>query len=186
MENAPLLAGALSSPARSRLLALLRERGPSTQTELAREIDAAPATAAYHLRRLEAAGLARQAGTRPGPRGTVERLFSISTRGRRMRFVTRHGTKEDQIMRRSSLSEVLDIHRVATRAILREPGRFFGLSTSRVSATPAQFRSLHRRIGALLKTFARGRERAPKTGEERCAAHFGLYPVGHPAPRKAN
>ncbi|KAF0246591.1 MAG: ArsR family transcriptional [Planctomycetota bacterium] len=184
MGTAPLLAGALSSPVRSRLLALLRERGPSTQTELGREIDAAPATAAFHLRKLESAGLARRAGTRPGPRGTVERLFALSTRGRRLKFATRHGTAEDVLMRRSSLSEVLDIHRVASRAILREPGRFFGLSTSRISATPAQFRRLHRRFSAILDAFARGRERAPRNGEERCAVHVGLYPVGHPPPRR--
>ena len=186
MNNALVLARALSSPVRSRLLDLLRKRGRSTQTELAREIDAAPATAAFHLRKLESAGLARRAGTRPGPRGTVERLFAVSARGRRLRFVTRHGTPEDLLMRRSSLSEVLDIHRTASRAILREPGRYFGLSTTLISAAPAQFRRLHRSLDALLKAFARGRERAPRTGEERCAVHVGLYPARNGASMPSN
>jgi DNA-binding Lrp family transcriptional regulator len=53
----------LAHPLRSRLVGALRLRGPSTATELARELGTNSGATSYHLRRLAAVGLVVDTGT---------------------------------------------------------------------------------------------------------------------------
>ncbi|MBI2923833.1 MAG: helix-turn-helix transcriptional regulator [Planctomycetes bacterium] len=162
-------------PLRRRIVALLARRGPLTQTEVARAVGAAPASARFHILRLLRAGFIRQAGTRRGPKGITEILFR-ATRGKKApRFRTAHGTKEDFEMRKLSLDEHREIHRAGGRIVLAEPGRFFGLLSWNVRATPAALRRLTRRLGRVVERFRR-EPAGRRSRRERVSIAIGLYP----------
>lgn len=61
----PLAMRALAHPVRLAILDQLRQRGPSTATELAPEVGATPSVTSWHLRHLESFGLVRD--SEPGP-----------------------------------------------------------------------------------------------------------------------
>lgn len=58
----------LAHPLRSRLVGALRLHGPSTATDLARELGTNSGATSYHLRRLAETGLVRDTGTGDGKR----------------------------------------------------------------------------------------------------------------------
>ena len=61
----PMAMRALAHPVRLAILDQLRQRGPSTATELAPDVGATPSVTSWHLRHLEGFGLVRD--TEPGP-----------------------------------------------------------------------------------------------------------------------
>ena len=176
-------------PLRQRILEHLRKAGPCTQTELARALDMAPASARHHLLRLVHAGFAAQAKTRIGPHGITERLFEVrkSAKGKRLRWSTRHGSAEDLAMRKLSLDEVLEVHRVGSRIILRDPKAFFSIQNAEVRATREELRRLRNCLQAALAEFLGGLPAEAKRpqGQElqSCRIHVGLYP-DHPPKSK--
>lgn len=172
-------------PLRIKIVELLRARGPMTQTELARAIDANTASARYHLLRLVRAGFVEPAGTRPGPKAITEKLFrhipQESTK-EALTFSTMHGTAKDLEMRKLSLDGVAEIHRVGARIIEREPERFFGIHTQEITATPEKLRALRDALKATLAGFVAGQQ-APGEGEnvERATVCINFYPRSAPA-----
>jgi DNA-binding transcriptional ArsR family regulator len=164
-------------PLRQKILERLKNHGPLTQTEAARAVDTAPASARFHLLLLLKAGFIARAGTRPGPKGITEKLFRIAAPKRRKpMFSTRHGTSEDRRMRKLALDEVAETHRAGSRIILRTPARFFGLASFDLAASPEELRQLNKELMAIVKRFARGRDARGST--ERCRVQLGFYP--HP------
>lgn len=146
-------AAAWFHPVRIKLADLLRKRGPMTQTELARAIDAEPASARYHLLRLVRAGFVAEAGTRPGPKAITERLFRYVKPEQPVSMATAHGSAEDLRMRKLNLASVAEIHRVGARIIEREPQRFFGIRTVDLRATPERLRALRDALEHTLNGF---------------------------------
>lgn len=163
-------------PLRQKLLRALEQHGPSTQTELASLIDAAPASARHHLHQLADVGLVRRAGTRPGPKGITEILFAATTqkKGKTMHFATRHGTPDDLVMRKLRLNEVLETHRVGSRIIMRQPQRFFGLYSMDVSLPPAKLRELQSVLSRAARDFLA--KWGNDSNGEACTLHLGIYP----------
>lgn len=162
-------------PLRRKIVALLVRRGPLTQTETARAVGAAPASARFHIQRLMRAGFVKKAGTRRGPKGITELLFRATSGKRAPRFRTAHGTKEDRDMREQVLDEHREIHRAGARIVLEKPERFFGLLSWNVRATPAALRRLTRRLGRVVERFRR--EPAGRLNRrERVSIAIGLYP----------
>lgn len=73
MTDPDVVLQAIGNPTRLRILSLVAGRGMSG-AQLARELGIAPASAGYHLRRLEAAGLVEVSELRSS-RGGQERLY---------------------------------------------------------------------------------------------------------------
>jgi DNA-binding transcriptional ArsR family regulator len=70
---------ALAHPLRLRIIRLLYD-GPRSNKELATHLGEDPATVLYHVRTLLRAGFVAAAGTRPGARGSVEKLYRTTNR----------------------------------------------------------------------------------------------------------
>ena len=172
-------------PLRRKVMDYLEKEGPSTQTEIARALDMAPASASFHLRQLSRGGFARSAGTRPGPKGIVERLFKLPARRKDMGFRTPHGSTEDRLMRKVALDEVIETHRVGSRIILREPTRYFALASYEAMASASELRQLNRALRGALAEFARGHPiRRVGKDTEPCRIQLGFYPQ-HPTEKGA-
>lgn len=143
-------------PVRLKLVDLLRTRGPMTQTELARLIDAAPASARYHLMRLVKAGFVEQSGTRPGPKGITEKLFTNvrrETGEEELIMETQIGSAKDKQMRELNLDHVREVHRLGKRIIMREPDRYFSINTADIKAPPEKLRELRETLNRAMKDF---------------------------------
>ena len=169
-----LLARALCHPLRNKVLDLLARKGAMTQTEVGRELDAAPATARHHLLVLAKAGLVRPAGTRPGPRGIVERLFKAGPKRLRS-FSTPRGTPEERMMREGLHAEVLESHRVGARIVRKEPARFYSLGRWDFEGSPSDLRRLFKAVGKAVNRVRAGAWRKLK-GAEAVSVYFGIYP----------
>ncbi len=172
-------------PVRIKIVGLLRARGPMTQTELARAVDANTASARYHVLRLVRAGFVEHAGTRPGPKAITEKLFRHVQQAPSMEpltFSTKHGSAKDLEMRKLTLDSVTEVHRVGARIIEREPERFFGINTQQITTTPEKLRALRDALKATLTGFMAGLE-APKVDEavESVYLCINFYPHSSPA-----
>lgn len=169
------LARTATHPLRRKILSLLARRGPLTQTETARAVGAAPASARFHILRLLKAGFVKKAGTRRGPKGITELLFRAARGKGAPRFRTAHGTKEDRDMRQLALEEHREMHRAGARIVLEKPERFFGLLSWNLRATPAALRRLTRRLGRVVERF-RAEPAGRRSRRERVAVAIGVYP----------
>ncbi|MCA8913106.1 MAG: helix-turn-helix domain-containing protein [Planctomycetes bacterium] len=165
-------------PLRIKLVDLLRKNGPMTQTELARAVDAEPASARYHLLRLVRAGFVASAGTRPGPKGITEKLFQHVEQEKEMEpltLATKHGSKLDNEMRKLSFDQVAEAHRLGERIATREPERFFGIHTHEIEATPEKLRALRDALDQTWRGFIAGLETPPE-GAEKVTLCINFYP----------
>ena len=191
MLNGDQISFAYAHPLRQRILAQLSQ-GPATQTEIARMLDMAPASARHHLHKLMAAGFVTQRKTRKGPHGITEKLFETpkSSKGKTpMKWATKHGSRADLTMRKLNLDDVLETHRVGSRIIMRDPAAFFGLFTLEVAATRDELAELRDRVHAMVTEFESNlpppQKRAKDQKLEHCKLHFGIYP-SHPASTPAD
>lgn len=166
-------------PLRIKLVDLLHKRGPMTQTELARTVDAEPASARYHLMRLVRAGFVEAAGTRPGPKGITEKLFRhVKVKEPEMEpltIATKHGSKPDNEMRKLNFDHVAEAHRVGERISLRDPERFFGIETHEIVASPRKLRALRDALNQTVRGFLAGMQ-APDEDAEKVTLCINFYP----------
>jgi predicted ArsR family transcriptional regulator len=173
-------------PLRQKIVALLRKHGPMTQTELARAIDAAPASARHHLLRLVRGGFVAPAGTRPGPKAITEKLFRVliqpEKQMQKLKLATKHGTAKDFEMRKMHLDQVAEAHRVGERVIMRDPQTFFSINQSELAATPEKLRELRDLLKQTVVGFLAGLDR-PAKGEavQRVSLNMNMYPAHAPA-----
>ena len=135
---------ALAHPLRLRIIRLLYDTKRSNK-ELADHLHADPATVLYHVRTLEKTGFLKAAGTRPGARGSVEKLY-------------RSTGKSWKIDVDDGLPGAPDVTQAVIDAFLAElpAGPEGDLSTSRLALNinPARRKELVRRIGALFDEYA--------------------------------
>jgi DNA-binding transcriptional ArsR family regulator len=184
MLNGKQISRIYANPLRQRILAHVGKAGPCTQTEVARALDMAAASARHHLLKLQAAGFVLQRKTRKGPHGITELLFEApkTSKGRKpMQWSTKHGTHEDFAMRKLNLDDVLETHRVGSRIIMRDPAAFFAINNLEIDATREELVALRDRIKALLIDFAQKlpspAKRKPGQKLEHCKLHLGIYPA---------
>src|SRR5690349_12664062 len=74
------LARALGHPRRVAILECLNANGPMTPSELAEWLDADLSNLSYHVRVLAKAGVAEEAGQKPGMRGRPKTIYRATTR----------------------------------------------------------------------------------------------------------
>jgi DNA-binding transcriptional ArsR family regulator len=136
---------ALAHPLRLRIIRLLYDADRSNK-ELADRLDVDPATVLYHVRTLEKTGFLKAAGTRPGARGSVEKLYRS----------TGKSWKIDVDAGLPGASRVTQATTDAFLAELQAAGPDADLSTSRLALdiNPARRKELLARIGALLDEYA--------------------------------
>jgi DNA-binding transcriptional ArsR family regulator len=136
---------ALAHPLRLRIIRELYD-GPRSNKELATALGEDPATVLYHVRTLSRTGFVRPAGTRPGARGSTEKLYKSTGKS---------WTVDVDI----ALPAAASVSRAALDAFLGEvqtAGAVADLETWRLAlvVSPTRRKELERRVGALLDEYA--------------------------------
>jgi DNA-binding transcriptional ArsR family regulator len=132
---------ALAHPLRLRIIRLLYD-GPRSNKELASKLGQDPATVLYHVRTLVRTGFVVAAGTRPGARGSVEKLYRTTNKSWTLDI--------DSGLPKASVS------RASLDAFVAE-AQDTDLESARLALvlSPERKAELLRRIGAVLDDFAR-------------------------------
>lgn len=166
----------LESPTRLRMLGWLAGQSDSrTQAEVARALSMSNAAAHYHLKRLEAEGPVRFRGTRPGPNGITEKLYSADPRS----WESSAGTTDrdrSQFYLDYTLASIREMHREAAGLIRSdwEESRFIA-GCYETYASDGDVRRLKARLARMLDEFHR-RHRKARKGAAPVAITFGILP----------
>jgi DNA-binding transcriptional ArsR family regulator len=136
---------ALAHPLRLRIIRALYD-GPQSNKELAMALHEDPATVLYHVRTLAKTGFVKPAGTRPGPRGSVEKLYRST--GKSWRLDVDTGLPAAGQANRANLDAFL--------AELRDAGPDALLETARLALvlSPDRRTEFNNRLGELLDEYA--------------------------------
>src|SRR4051812_12193382 len=136
---------ALAHPLRLRIIRLLYDADRSNK-ELAQRLHEDPATVLYHVRTLEKTGFLKPAGTRPGARGSVEKLYRST--GKSWKIDVDDGLPGATRV----TTAVID----AFLAEVRDAGPDANVETTRLALviSPERREALKRRIGDVLDEFA--------------------------------
>ena len=153
---------ALAHPLRLRIIRALYD-GPASNKELAGRLHEDPATVLYHVRTLTKTGFLKRAGTRPGARGSVEKLYASTGKSWRI-------SVDSGLPARGGVSQaMLD----AFLAELRDAGPDSIVGTARLALVLSRERvgELQSRIEAVLDEFADTYD----DGGERVAVFYALH-----------
>jgi DNA-binding Lrp family transcriptional regulator len=136
---------ALAHPSRLRIIRLLYD-GTRSNKELATHLHADPATVLYHVRTLEKTGFLKAAGTRPGARGSVEKLYRST--GKSWKIDIDNGLPGANRVGQAVLDAFL--------AELRDAGPDPEVETARLALviSPARRAELLRRLGEVIDEFS--------------------------------
>jgi DNA-binding transcriptional ArsR family regulator len=168
----------LAHPVRLNVLALLRQRGPSTATRVGEELGIKPGAASYHLRRLAAGGLIVE----DPERGTARDRWWKAAHGQ---SVHDPGTAPpgrravDRAYTHAVALSAADHLRRAAQEVPLLPPEWFGVTAFSdfvLHLTPHQLMELK---GELYEVVARHRERAAQPGEGTAPVSLRVqaYPV---------
>ena len=156
---------AVSHPLRMQLLGALRRRGPSTASELARELGESSGSTSYHLRQLERFGFVGDDDEQP------------SGRERRWKSLYDLTTYPAALTRLDGGREYLDVVRRRQEEQLREgleawtePRPGIGMSDYSLELDPEDLEALEQDIFAVVKRYA------GKQGSERVVLHALILP----------
>ncbi|MEV4639821.1 helix-turn-helix domain-containing protein [Actinoplanes sp. NPDC049548] len=165
---------------RVRILAVLREEGPSTATKLAVRLGESSGSTSYHLRQLATHGFIAE---HPEPGGGRERWWRAVTGANSLdAAVARQAPEEAEGYLRAVA--IADFQRVqdflATAAgIPSEWDESVTISNSALRLTAAEARELLGRIGALLSDYPADEPGQPAPpGTERVAVQWQVFPQG--------
>jgi DNA-binding transcriptional ArsR family regulator len=166
----------LKSPIRMRILGWLAGQGSSrTKREVGRALSLANAAVHYHLTRLVEAGLVKFEGTRPGPNGITEKLYSgkavTAAKGTAM-----DAKQRDGLYLAYTLDSIAEMHREAEELVKadRDDNRFL-VGCYGVHATNQEIRELKKRLLKMLEDFHRQHWR-PGKNTRPMAVTFGIVP----------
>jgi DNA-binding transcriptional ArsR family regulator len=136
---------ALAHPLRLRIIRLLYD-GPRSNKELATRLDVDPATVLFHVRTLRQTGFVAPAGTRPGARGSVEKLYK--TTGKSWKIDVDHGLPGSARVNQATIDAFL--------AEMQEAPPDAPVETARLALviSPERRAELTKRVGALLDEYA--------------------------------
>src|SRR4051812_29150078 len=153
---------ALAHPLRLRIIRLLYD-GPASNKELASKLREDPATVLYHVRTLNKTGFLAPAGTRPGARGSVEKLYKST--GKSWKLDLDPGLPAAASVQQATLDAFL--------AELRDAGPDAHLNTARLALvmSPEREAEFSRRLGELLDEFALDDDE----GGERVAIFYAMH-----------
>ena len=171
---------AVSHPLRMKIIVKLAGNGECTQTEVAKEVDAATASVRHHLRVLERAGLVSLTGTRPGPKGITEKLFSIN---RDKMEIVKKGSKEAKNV--GMFRHISEAIRVGQRMLAKDEGAAEGGFLHEVEASPDDLLKLLQSWRRALDRLDEAQVKSPK-GAKHEANHYTVCAFVCPAnpPRK--
>ncbi|MET0415747.1 MAG: helix-turn-helix domain-containing protein [Actinoplanes sp.] len=143
---------AVAHPLRVRLLALLREHGPATATELARRLDTESGSTSYHLRVLAKHGFIADAPERRHPRERRWQAVHLTTGWSNTQLAATGAGREAAAMMRRRQVEVLigDIERFEVEQERLSPAwvEASGIGDLQVRLTPASVTELWDRFYA--------------------------------------
>jgi len=136
---------ALAHPLRLRIIRELYD-GPRSNKELATALGEDPATVLYHVRTLSRTGFVKPAGTRPGARGSTEKLYRST--GKSWKVDVDIALPESSSVRRAALDAFI--------AEVGAAGANADLTTARLALkiSPERLDELGHRIDALLDEYA--------------------------------
>lgn len=168
----------LAHPLRSRLVAELRQRGPSTATALARELGTNSGATSYHLRRLAEVGLVADTGEGDGRR----RVWAAAS-GRVDVSPSELGDDED------AASAIGWLERDWLRHFTEKVGRWLevrsawparwrdaaGMHDHLVVVSAEQLTAMHEELREVLERYRRAGQGNPDA--KRIAAYLTFYPV---------
>ncbi len=145
----------IAHPIRVRLLALLRDEGPSTATRLAQRMGLNSGATSYHLRQLERFGFVVEDERTSGR----ERWWSAAHRGSRSQDLASLRGEEGE-MAEAYLRALSALHADATNRAIDEwrsqPNAWLGagaLSDFALKLTPMEFRHLVKQLGDVLESY---------------------------------
>lgn len=175
----------LAHPLRSRLVASLRQLGPSTATDLARELATNSGATSYHLRRLAEVGLVVDTGQGDARR----RVWAAAERP----AGAVQGEEDDE----DTLSAIDWLERDWLQHFTEKFGRWLevraawpgrwreaaGMNDHVVVVTAEQLSAMHEELAAVVERYRRAGQGNPEA--KRVAAYLTFYPVDlDQAPRR--
>lgn len=165
----------LKSPVRTRILGWLAgESTPRTKREIGRALSLSNAAVHFHVKKLEKAGLAALAGTRPGPNSITEKLYSGKsvTEGRG----AMNDREKAEFYLRYTLGSISEMHREAEQMIKSDwQANRFLVGCYGVHATEDEIKALKVRLLKMLEQFHE-EHKSPRKNTRPIAVTFGLMP----------
>ena len=156
---------AVSHPLRMQLLGALRRRGPSTASELARELGESSGSTSYHLRQLERFGFVSDADEQPsGRERRWQSLYDLTTYPATLASLDGGREYLDVVRRRQEEHLREDLERWTEH----RPG--VGMSDYALSLDPEDLEALERDIFDVVQRYA------GKQGSERVTLHALILP----------
>jgi len=175
----------VASPICGKIVKCLIEKGPMTQTEIAREIDAAPASARYHLLKLVKVGTVVRDGDRPGPKGITEKLYEIATEGDDSVLTVTKLSESRQDMEERMFAELGESVRVANRILAKESRRSWGMTNFSLELSGREMMELsvafNKLVIGLRKKYSGKRRRNSKTERRWVRVYLAALPEHPPA-----
>ena len=156
---------AVSHPLRMQLLGALRRRGPSTASELARELGESSGSTSYHLRQLERFGFVSDADEQPsGRERRWKSLYDLTTYPAALADLDGGREYLDVVRRRQEEHLREDLERWTEH----RPG--VGMSDYSLSLDPEDLEALERDIFDVVQRYA------DRKGSERVNLHALILP----------
>ena len=156
---------AVSHPLRMQLLGALRRRGPSTASELARELGESSGSTSYHLRQLERFGFVSDADEQPsGRERRWKSLYDLTTYPATLAGLDGGREYLDVVRRRQEEHLREDLERWTEH----RPG--IGMSDYALSLDPDDLEALEQDIFAVVQRYA------GKHGSQRVTLHALILP----------
>ena len=155
-----------SHPIRLRILGVLHgHSGPRTQREIGRELSLSTAAVHYHLKKLLEAGLLQFKGTRPGPNGITEKLYSYQ------RGAWKEVSHRDQseFLLDFTFACIRELHREAAELIKGGRCKSFVAGCFGSFASPEEIKELKSKVWGLLWDFDKAHQK-PIEGKTRPVA----------------
>ncbi len=175
----------ITSPICGKIVKCLIEKGPMTQTEIAREIDAAPASARYHLLKLVKVGTVVRDGDRPGPKGITEKLYEIATEGDDSTLTITKLSETQQDIEERMFAELNESIRVANRILAKESRCSWGMNNFSLELTGREMMevsvALNKLAGGLRKKYSGKRRRKSKAKRKWVRLYLAALPEHPPA-----
>jgi predicted ArsR family transcriptional regulator len=178
----------ITSPICGKIVKCLLEKGPMTQTEIAREIDAAPASARYHLLKLVKVGTVVRDGDRPGPKGITEKLYEIAAEGDDSVLTVTKRQESQQDIEQRMFAELTESIRVANRILAKESKRSWGMNHVSLELTGREMlemsAALNKLVVGLRKKFSSRRSRKSNAKRQRVCLYLAALPEHQPAGKR--
>jgi DNA-binding transcriptional ArsR family regulator len=166
----------LRSPVRVRIVGACLHGQEHTQSELARALSLSNPTVYHHIKVLRGAGILRQTGTRPGPKGITEKLYTADVENWQTLSANPNREVRFDFMLDFVLAWMSEIQRDGSQCIKKDYDNPFVVGSQGCHASGKDILRLKRKLQKAVEEFCDS-HRTKKKGTRSFAATFAVTPV---------